>query len=103
MDNYVPFGPRVFSPYIIGTMTQSTSCSSTNLQLHHNFRWILGANHIEPVLGFLGRYLRRQKAAAELLSVDAGNLDEIVEWLPRLWRHVNRLIETHSSAEMTIG
>lgn len=25
-------------PFIIGTMNQTTSCSTTNLQLHHNFR-----------------------------------------------------------------
>lgn len=27
-------------PYIIGTMNQAT-CSTTNLQLHHNFRYIM--------------------------------------------------------------
>lgn len=27
-------------PYIIGTMNQTTSCSTTNLQLHHNFRFV---------------------------------------------------------------
>lgn len=27
-------------PYIIGTMNQAT-CSTTNLQLHHNFRYII--------------------------------------------------------------
>lgn len=28
-------------PYIIGTMNQTTSCSTTNLQLHHNFRFVI--------------------------------------------------------------
>lgn len=54
-----------FSPYIIGTMSQ-TSNATTNLQLHHNFRWVLCANHMEPVKGFLGRYLRRRLVSSEV-------------------------------------
>ena len=52
-------------PYIIGTMNQAT-CSTTNLQLHHNFRWVLCANHMEPVKGFLGRFLRRKLVEEEV-------------------------------------
>ena len=52
-------------PYIIGTMSQAT-CSTTNLQLHHNFRWVLCANHMEPVKGFLARYLRRKLVEEEV-------------------------------------
>jgi neuron navigator 2 len=87
-------------------MNQTSACSSTNLQLHHNFRWVLTANHMEPVLGFLGRYLRRKQITAEATAgagTSDGDLSCIVEWIPRLWRHLNRLIETHNSAEMTIG
>ncbi|KAI1889580.1 hypothetical protein AGOR_G00164380 [Albula goreensis] len=51
-------------PYIIGTMNQATS-STPNLQLHHNFRWVLCANHTEPVKGFLGRFLRRKLVETE--------------------------------------
>ena len=48
-------------PYIIGTLNQNggggsaagalSPCSTTNLQLRHNFRWVLCANHIEPAKG----------------------------------------------------
>lgn len=54
-----------YSPYIIGTMNQAT-CSTTNLQLHHNFRWVLCANHMEPVKGFLARFLRRKLVEEEV-------------------------------------
>ena len=54
-------------PFIIGTLNQNGSggggssggggggalspSSTTNLQLRHNFRWVLCANHIEPAKG----------------------------------------------------
>ena len=107
------------SPYIIGTMNQTTStCSPTNLQLHHNFRWVLCANHMEPVHGFLARYLRRRFADAEVRAggecvrtTDAGGHrrrrsaadDSVVEWIPRVWHHLNKFLETHSSSDVTIG
>jgi len=95
------------SPFIIGTMDQAT-CSSTNLQLHHNFRWVLCANHMEPVLGLLGRYLRRRLVSAQLTTDDddlrlTSGMDSIVSWLADVWRHLNRLLETHNSHDVTIG
>lgn len=58
-------------------MSQSTN-ATTNLQLHHNFRWVLCANHMEPVKGFLGRYLRRKLVASEvsanILNNDLGKV-----------------------------
>jgi len=92
------------SPYIIGTMDQPT-CSSTNLQLHHNFRWVLCANHMEPVLGLLGRYLRRRLVTAQLSEDEqiTSGMDCIVSWLPEVWKHINRLLETHNSHDVTIG
>jgi len=84
-------------------MDQAT-CSSTNLQLHHNFRWVLCANHMEPVLGLLGRYLRRRLFTAQLTDdEDTSGMDSIVSWLPDVWRHLNRLLETHNSHDVTIG
>ena len=92
-----------FSPYIIGTMNQAT-CSTTNLQLHHNFLWVLCANHMEPVQGFLGRYLRRSIVEAEIKSGDtSSDLNRIVEWIPKVWQHLNKFLETHSSSDVTIG
>ncbi|XP_053361490.1 neuron navigator 2 isoform X2 [Clarias gariepinus] len=92
-------------PYIIGTMNQTSSSSSTpNLQLHHNFRWLLCANHTEPVKGFLGRFLRRKLLETEISSrVRKGDLVKIVEWIPCVWQHLNRFLETHSSSDVTIG
>ncbi|XP_076347890.1 uncharacterized protein LOC143245425 [Tachypleus tridentatus] len=90
-------------PYIIGTMNQAT-CSTTNLQLHHNFRWVLCANHMEPVKGFLGRYLRRKLVEHEIQS-NSNNpeLTKIIEWMPKVWEHLNNFLETHSSSDVTIG
>ncbi|XP_051548622.1 neuron navigator 2-like isoform X1 [Myxocyprinus asiaticus] len=90
-------------PYIIGTMNQTTP-STPNLQLHHNFRWVLCANHTEPVKGFLGRFLRRKLLETEISSrVRNGELVKIIEWIPCVWLHLNRFLETHSSSDVTIG
>ncbi|XP_011694751.1 PREDICTED: uncharacterized protein LOC105454090 [Wasmannia auropunctata] len=92
-------------PAIIGTMSQAT-CSTTNLQLHHNFRWVLCANHMEPVKGFLGRYLRRKLLEHELRECAGtrnAEMAAVVEWLPRVWLHLNKFLETHSSSDVTIG
>ncbi|XP_022244810.1 neuron navigator 2-like, partial [Limulus polyphemus] len=91
------------SPFIIGTMNQVT-CSATNLQLHHNFRWVLYANHMEPVNGFLGRFLRRQQVEVEINSgVQNPELIKILDWIPTVWNHLNKFLETHSSSDVTIG
>ncbi|XP_072519022.1 neuron navigator 2 isoform X2 [Salminus brasiliensis] len=90
-------------PYIIGTMNQATP-SVPNLQLHHNFRWVLCANHTEPVKGFLGRFLRRKLLETEISSrVRNAELVKIIEWIPCVWQHLNRFLETHSSSDVTIG
>ncbi|XP_073460138.1 neuron navigator 2 isoform X3 [Aquarana catesbeiana] len=90
-------------PYIIGTMNQATS-STPNLQLHHNFRWVLCANHTEPVKGFLGRYLRRKLIETEMTNrVRNVELVKIIDWIPKVWQHLNRFLEAHSSSDVTIG
>ncbi|XP_043099899.1 neuron navigator 2 isoform X3 [Puntigrus tetrazona] len=90
-------------PYIIGTMSQATS-SSPNLQLHHNFRWVLCANHMEPVKGFLGRFLRRKLIETEIGSrMRNPELVKIIDWIPQVWHHLNRFLEAHSSSDVTIG
>lgn len=96
-------GPAAKLPCIIGTMSQAT-CNTTNLQLHHNFRWVLTANHMEPVKGFLGRYLRRRLYAMELAThTSHPQLASILAWLPGVWQHINQFLETHSSSDVTIG
>ncbi|XP_065094489.1 protein sickie-like isoform X4 [Ochlerotatus camptorhynchus] len=90
-------------PCIIGTMSQAT-CNTTNLQLHHNFRWVLTANHMEPVKGFLGRYLRRKLFNMELHSQTLQpQLEKVLKWLPSVWQHINSFLETHNSSDVTIG
>ncbi|XP_019375013.1 PREDICTED: neuron navigator 2 isoform X5 [Gavialis gangeticus] len=90
-------------PYIIGTMNQATS-STPNLQLHHNFRWVLCANHTEPVKGFLGRFLRRKLIETEISGrMRNAELVKIIDWIPKVWQHLNRFLEAHSSSDVTIG
>lgn len=84
-------------------MNQATG-STTNLQLHHNFRWILCANHMEPVQGFLRRYLRRHMIQAAVQhSIDCNQLADIIEWIPLVWQQLNRLLEVHNSTDVTVG
>lgn len=67
-------------------------------------RWVLCANHTEPVRGFLGRYLRRKLMEMEISSRTRSlELVRIVDWVPRVWHHLNRFLETHSSSDVTIG
>lgn len=62
------------------------------------------ANHMEPVKGFLGRYLRR-KLIENKCQTNRKNQDmcKVVEWLPRVWHYLNQFLETHSSCDVTIG
>ncbi|XP_077195002.1 neuron navigator 3 isoform X10 [Paroedura picta] len=90
-------------PYIIGTMNQGIS-SSPNLELHQNFRWVLCANHTEPIKGFLSRYLRRKLIETEIeRNVRNNDLIKIIDWIPKTWHHLNSFLETHSSSDVTIG
>ncbi|XP_059361346.1 neuron navigator 3-like isoform X1 [Carassius carassius] len=90
-------------PYVIGTMNQGVS-SSPNLELHHNFRWVLCANHTEPVKGFLGRFLRRKLIETEIdKNMRSNDLIKIIDWIPKTWQHLNSFLEAHSSSDVTIG
>lgn len=96
-------GPAAKLPCIIGTMSQAT-CNTTNLQLHHNFRWVLTANKMEPVKGFLSRFLRRRLFTLEMATHQAQtHLESVFTWLPNVWQHINHFLETHSSSDVTIG
>ncbi|XP_027899266.1 neuron navigator 3 isoform X11 [Xiphophorus couchianus] len=90
-------------PYVIGTMSQGVSCSP-NLELHHNFRWVLCTNHTEPVKGFLGRFLRRKLIETEIdKNMRSNDLIKIIDWIPKTWQHLNSFLEAHSSSDVTIG
>ncbi|CAG2111305.1 unnamed protein product, partial [Medioppia subpectinata] len=30
-------------------------------------------------------------------------LNNVIEWIPKLWNHLNQFLETHSSSDVTIG
>ncbi|CAL4069603.1 unnamed protein product, partial [Meganyctiphanes norvegica] len=91
-------------PYIIGTMSQTTAHSTTDLQLQHNFRWVLMNNHMEPVKGLVGRIARRKLTEAEVENREKlPRLQQILDWLPKCWTHINKFLEKHSSTEVTIG
>ena len=59
---------------------------------------------MEPVKGFLGRYLRRRLVEAEVMtSLRNNDLNKIIDWVPKVWLHLNKFLETHSSSDVTIG
>lgn len=59
---------------------------------------------MEPVKGFLARFLRRRLYTLELTThTSQPHLSSIFTWLPNVWQHINRFLETHSSSDVTIG
>lgn len=91
-------GPQAFLKAYFGVKVELV------LYLVSYFRWVLCANHTEPVKGFLGRFLRRKLLETEISSrVRNGELVKIIEWIPCVWHHLNRFLETHSSSDVTIG
>lgn len=65
---------------------------------------VLTANHMEPVKGFLGRFLRRRLFQLELQTQHSQpELAAVLAWLPSVWQHINRFLEVHSSSDVTIG
>ena len=100
---------------MIGTMRRqstSNSSSSADLQLtHHHFRWVLFSVHAEPVRRLLARHLHRRRAAVDATATTAaeGEVDlghgmrPIIVWLANVWNHVNRFIQAHCVADVTIG
>lgn len=59
---------------------------------------------MEPMKGFLGRHLRRKLIEHECrLGQRNAQLKRIVEWIPEVRNHLNQLLETHSSSEVTLG
>eukprot|EP00090_Calanus_glacialis_P010676 TRINITY_DN19122_c0_g1_i1.p1 TRINITY_DN19122_c0_g1~~TRINITY_DN19122_c0_g1_i1.p1 ORF type:complete len:1943 (-),score=331.98 TRINITY_DN19122_c0_g1_i1:185-6013(-) len=90
-------------PYIIGTMTQ-TAGTTTDLQLRCNFRWILFANHVEPVRGYLGRYLKRKLLAVEVDTRSHNSESyEVIEWVSKAFVVINKFLESHCSQDATLS
>lgn len=94
--------------YTYSTKTQThTDLSSHVLSVisdHHLLRWVLCANHTEPVKGFLGRFLRRKLIETEIAkNMRSNDLIKIIDWVPKTWQHLNSFLEAHSSSDVTIG
>lgn len=110
LKRYCTFPP--FSQHAQGVQTK-TKAKKTNSQNSHIsypdvltfcFRWLLCANHTEPVKGFVGRFLRRKLLETEISSrTRNADLVKIIEWIPCVWEHLNHFLETHSSSDVTIG
>lgn len=65
---------------------------------------ILLANHMDPVKGLLARYLRRKLYILELTkNKSQPQLEAQLLWLPLVWQHINSVLETHCSSDVTIG
>lgn len=65
---------------------------------------MLCANHTEPVKGFLGRFLRRKLIETEISGrMRNAELVKIIDWIPKVWQHLNKFLEAHSSSDVTIG
>ena len=84
-------------------MTQSSG-TTTDLQLKCNFRWILFANHIEPVRGFLGRHLRRTLLAQEVETrLHNTEIYQVIEWITKSYMMINKFLESHCSQDATLS
>ena len=84
-------------------MTQSSG-ATTDLQLRCNFRWILFANHIEPVRGYLGRSLRRSLLRLEVDSrTHNPEMYTVVEWVSKSFIMINKFLESHSSQDASLS
>lgn len=87
--------------YVIVTVNQS---DVTSLNLHQNFKWILCANHAEPVKYYLERFLVRRLIDYEIkYQIRNIDLEKITKWIPKLWQHINKYIEVYNSADLTLG
>ncbi|XP_075264784.1 uncharacterized protein LOC142356889 isoform X4 [Convolutriloba macropyga] len=100
LSNFKPSMPV----YTIATMTSQPNQSYPQLQKVFP-RWVVFNNHNEPISGLVGRFLRRKLLEFENRNGGVRNsqLQHVVDWLPKVWQHVNRLIELYNSAEVTLG
>ncbi|KAI5625333.1 neuron navigator 2 isoform X8, partial [Silurus asotus] len=97
-------GPQVLNGVQIRVTTDPQKQNNKTLSTQMFCRWVLCANHTEPVKGFLGRFLRRKLIETEISSRTRNPaLVKITEWIPHVWHHLNCFLEAHSSSDVTIG
>ncbi|ESN91030.1 hypothetical protein HELRODRAFT_116410 [Helobdella robusta] len=114
-DNFLN-GNKLDWPYIIGTTRGSpdniSNTNAPNFQLHRNVCFIRYTTNTEPVKNFLERFLKRRwlevqlKPQLTISSIHENHGKEtatVLEWLPKLWKHLNKFIEEHSSNDAAIG
>ncbi|XP_061668930.1 neuron navigator 1-like isoform X2 [Syngnathoides biaculeatus] len=93
-------------PYVIGTTNQPVKMSS-NHGLHLSFRMVPFSNNVEPVNGFLPRYLHRKVVeASQKIEHDASQHQDllcVLDWVPQLWYHLHTFLEKHSTSDFLIG
>jgi neuron navigator 2 len=59
---------------------------------------------MEPVSGFLSRHLRRRLIESEVRAGSKNpDVSRILDWVARVWAHVNKVLETHASSDVTLG
>lgn len=110
-SSFSPHGGHKWSYFTFVTCThthiQYTNLSSHVLSVisdHQPLRWVLCANHTEPVKGFLGRFLKRKLIETEIdKNMRSNDLIKIIDWIPKTWQHLNSFLEAHSSSDVTIG
>ena len=103
LSQHLRVGPEA-GPFIIGTMMQLSNNNSTNMQLKHNFRWILCANHIEPVRGLLSRYLKKKLLAQEAETRQFNpEVSKIVDWVAKVLLSINKFLEIHCNPDSTLS
>lgn len=98
-------GVHTFSHFLAHAYTFSSKTQTqADLSCHVLLRWVLCANHTEPVKGFLGRFLRRKLIETEIdKNMRSNDLIKIIDWIPKIWQHLNSFLEAHSSSDVTIG
>jgi len=98
------------SAFVIATTTELVNTHNDAGQLVDQFYVLQYASHLEPVHGFLGRYLRRRLLAQShvLTTTAAGScpvssdLTRVVDWLPRVWQKVNKFLNVLSPRQLDI-
>lgn len=69
-----------------------------------HYRWVLMANHLDPTKGLLFKISRRKLTQVEVeTNSRQPRLQQILDWIPKCWAHLNKFLETHSSSDVTIG
>lgn len=62
------------------------------------------SNNVEPVNGFLVRYLHRKLMESEHeSSLTNDDLIRVLDWVPKLWYHLHTFLEKHSTSDFLIG